>query len=138
VVADGQGLPLSCRLASASPAEITLLEDALDHLKARRPWGLKLIADRAYDSDPHRKRLKRNGFDLIVLHRKGRVRPKTQDGRELRRYKHRWKIERTFAWFGSFRRLLVRHEHHLHLYHAFFMIAYIMLTMCRLTFWNRF
>jgi len=134
VVADGQGLPLSCRLASASPAEITLLEDALDHLKARRPWGLKLIADRAYDSDPHRKRLKRNGFDLIVPHRKGRVQPKTQDGRKLRRYKHRWKIERTFAWFGSFRRLLVRHEHHLTIYHAFFIIACIMLTMRRMTF----
>ena len=28
----------------------------------------------------------------------------------LRRYRHRWIIERTFAWLGSFRRLLVRHE----------------------------
>jgi len=125
-VADGQGLPLSCQLTSASPLEVTLLEDAVDHLKIRRPWGLKLIADRAYDSDKHGKKLKHKGFDLTVPHRKGRVQPKNQDGRKLRRYKHRWKIERTFAWFGSFRRRLVRHEHHLTLYHAFFIIACIM------------
>jgi len=33
-----------------------------------------------------------------------------QDGRKLRRYKRRWKIERLFAWLGNFRRLVVRYE----------------------------
>ncbi|TQE84056.1 hypothetical protein FF021_00160 [Leptospira noguchii] len=36
----------------------------------------------------------------------------TQDGRELRRYKRRWKIERLFAWLQYFRRLVVRYEYH--------------------------
>ncbi len=35
---------------------------------------------------------------------------KTQDGRKLRRYKRRWKVERLFAWLGNFRRLVVRYE----------------------------
>jgi transposase len=33
-----------------------------------------------------------------------------QDGRALRRYRKRWKVERTFAWLQNFRRLLVRQD----------------------------
>jgi transposase len=47
---------------------------------------------------------------MIAPHRRKRRRPKTQDGRKLRRYKKRWKIERLFAWLGNFRRLVVRYE----------------------------
>jgi|GEM_PF-4100814 len=87
VVADGQGVPVSCRLASANPAEVRLAEDAVDHIKRRHPWGLKLIADRAYDSDKLRNSLKTRGIDLVCPHRRGRVRPATQDERKLRRYR---------------------------------------------------
>ena len=48
---------------------------------------------------------------MISPHRKGRVKPNTQDGRELRRYKRRWKIERVFAWMKNFRRLCNRCEY---------------------------
>ena len=34
----------------------------------------------------------------------------TKDGRKLRRYKRRWKVERLNAWLQNFRRLIVRHE----------------------------
>ncbi|MBN8465404.1 transposase [Corallococcus exiguus] len=33
-----------------------------------------------------------------------------QDGREPRRYKRRWKVERFFAWLHFFRRLVTRYE----------------------------
>jgi IS4 transposase len=36
-----------------------------------------------------------------------------QDGHPLRRYRHRWKIERLFAWLQSFRRLVTRYKHSL-------------------------
>ena len=36
---------------------------------------------------------------------------RTQDGRALRRYRRRWKIERLFAWLQNFRRLVVRYEY---------------------------
>jgi len=54
-------------------------------------------ADRAYDSDPLRMRLRRRGIELIAPHRRNRRRARTQDGRPLRRYHRRWKVERTFA-----------------------------------------
>jgi transposase len=91
----------------------------------------RLIADRAYDSDPLRKRLKTIKIDLIVPHRKNRKKPKTQDGRKLRRYRKRWKGERTIAWLGNFRRLIVRHEQHIRMYRAFFHLACIMIVLNR-------
>jgi transposase len=52
------------------------------------------------------------GIELIAPHRANRKQPATQDGRPLRRYRRRWKIERLFAWLQNFRRLLVRYEYH--------------------------
>jgi len=69
---------------------------------------------------------------VIVPHRHNRTKPPTQDGRRLRRYSRRWKVERTFAWFGNFRRLLVRWEHHLKMYLAFFHLACLVITLNRL------
>ena len=64
-----------------------------------------MIADRAYDSDPLRARLAARGIELIAPHRWNRSKPCTQDGRTLRRYRRRWKIERTFAWLGNYRQV---------------------------------
>jgi transposase len=72
-----------------------------------------MIGDKAYDSDPVDQRLlKEHGRKLIAPHKANRKRPKTQDGRVLRRYKRRWKVERFFAWLHNFRRLVVRYEYH--------------------------
>jgi transposase len=49
---------------------------------------------------------------MIAPHRRNRSKPKTQDGRALRRYKRRWKVERFFAWLQNYRRLVVRYERH--------------------------
>ena len=88
-----------------------------------------MIADRAYDSDPLRARLRSRGIELVCPHRKSRRKPPTQDGRALRRYRKRWKVERTFAWLGNFRRLVVRYERHLLMYQAFFRIACLLITL---------
>jgi transposase len=90
-----------------------------------------VIADRAYDSDPLRERLKKRGIDLIVPYRKNNQKRKHEDGRKLRRYKRRWIVERTNAWLGQFRRLLVRHEHLLSTYRAFFYLACLWITLRR-------
>lgn len=50
------------------------------------------------------------GIEMISPHRRNRKRKKTQDGRKLRRYRRRWKIERLFAHLGNFRWLVVRYE----------------------------
>lgn len=72
-----------------------------------------MIGDRAYDSDPLDARLQQqHGLALIAPHKSNRSRPKTQDGRQLRRYCRRWKIERLFAWLHNFRRLVTRWEYY--------------------------
>lgn len=43
-------------------------------------------------------------------------------------YPERWKVERTFAWLGNFRRLLVRHER---LLITFFLIAFVLVLLRR-------
>ena len=93
----------------------------------KRP--LRLIADKAYDSDPLRKRLKKLKIDLIVPHRSNRKKPKTQDGRKLKRYRKRWKIERTFSWLSNFRRLVVRYERLITVYSGFFHLACLMIVL---------
>lgn len=96
MVTDGQGVPLACLTASASPAEVTLAEEVIEQVPSgERPTPL--IADRAYDSDKLRGNLLAKGWDLVCPHRRGSTKPNTQDGRKLRRYRRRWKIERTIA-----------------------------------------
>jgi len=73
----------------------------------------RLIGDRAYDSDPLDERLAEQGVEMIAPHRRNRPRLRTPDGRKLRRYKQRWRVERLFAWLGNFRRLPMRHERRL-------------------------
>jgi len=68
-----------------------------------------LIGDKAYDSDPLDAELAAMGIEMISPHHPRRRR-KTQDGRKLRRYKRRWKVERLFAWIFRFRRLVTRYE----------------------------
>src|SRR5919108_1775 len=62
--------------------------------------------------DPLDEALAAQGIEMIAPHRVKRKKPKTQDGRPLRRYKRRWKVERLFAWLQNFRRVLVRHEYY--------------------------
>jgi len=137
VLVDGQGLPLGLRLESASPGEATLAEATLAEVRVPRPKGRprqkpkRVIADRGYDSDPLRERFKKRGIDLIVPYRKNNKARRYEDGRKLRRYKRRWIVERTNAWLGQFRRLLVRHEHLLSTYRAFFYLACFWITLRR-------
>jgi transposase len=130
VVVDGQGVPLGVRLVEASPAEVTLVDYTLSSLSGRmRKQILRLIADRAYDSDALRGHLRDEGIDLICPHRNGRKKKATQDGRKLRRYRRRWKVERTFAWLGNYRRLVVRYDYNPQIYEAFFHLACILITL---------
>jgi len=139
VVVDGEGLPLGKQLYSASPNEVRLAEETLAsvrvsrrHRRGRpREKARRVIADRAFDSDPLRERLEARGIELIVPHRWNRSKPRRQDGRALRRYRRRWKVERTMAWLGNFRRLVVRYDRSITIYEAFFHIACFMIVLRR-------
>ena len=125
-VADGAGFPVALSVGSASPHEIKLVEKTLgDRLVNENPE--RLIGDRAYDSDPLDKKLAEQGIFLIAPHKSNRKKPKTQDGRELRRYRRRWKVERLFAWLQNYRRILVRYDRFLENYLAFVHLACIVI-----------
>ena len=118
---------------------MTLIETVLAEVKVPRQAGgrpksrpVRLIYDRAADSDPLRRRLAQRGIELICPHRSNRIKPATQDGRKLRRYKRRWKMERLFAWLGNFRRLVVRWDRDLRSYRAFFHMACLLITLRQL------
>jgi transposase len=89
-----------------------------------------MIGDKAYDSDPLDKQLQTAfGIELIAPHKANRKRAKTQDGRKLRRYKRRWKIERLFAWLQNFRRIVVRYEYHDENYLGFVHLACMLILL---------
>jgi transposase len=127
-VADGAGFPIAISVGSASPHEVRLVDETLDkRLVEEKPE--RLIGDRAYDSDPLDARLAEQGIMLIAPHKANRKKPKTQDGRVLRRYRRRWKVERLFAWLQNYRRILVRYERFLENYLAFVHLACIVIFL---------
>jgi len=111
-ISDRAGLPIAAGIASASPHEVTLVEETIEN--SFIPYDpTRLIGDKAYDSDPLDERLwNERGIEMISPHKRNRRRAATQDGRPLRRYRHRWKVERLFAWLQNYRRLITRHEYH--------------------------
>ena len=112
-IADRYGLPIGISVASASPHETKLVATTLEQRFTQEVPPL-LIGDKAYDSDPLDEKLKKQyGTELVAPHKENRSKSRTQDGRRLRRYKRRWKVERLFAWLQNFRRLTTRWEHHL-------------------------
>ena len=107
-IADRQGLPVAVHVESATPHEVTLVHATLAERFVRQ-LPARLIGDNAYESDRLDAELARRGVELIAPHRRTRTQ-RTQDGRPLRRYRRRWKVERLFAWFQNFRRIVVRYE----------------------------
>jgi transposase len=129
-ITDSNGLPVAISTASASPHEVTLLEETLDgaFLDELAP---RLIGDKAYDSDKHDRRLEEErDIELIAPNRANR-KVQTQDGRPLRRYKRRWKVERLFAWLQNFRRLVNRWERNHNNFTGFVHLGCIMILLRR-------
>ena len=96
-IADASGFPIAAHIESASPHEVKLVDKTINNRFLDNTPD-RMVSDKAYDSDDLDERLhNQKGIEMIAPHRKGRNKPKTQDGRKLWRYKHRWKVERLFA-----------------------------------------
>jgi len=141
LVVEAHGLPLGFQLASAQRAEVKLAEQTLRSIRVRRSRGghprcrpKKLIADRGYDSMALRRALKRRGIQTCIPQIR-RKQARRKPGRPLKdrsaEYRRRWVIERTFAWLGNYRRLLVRWERRLEVYRGFFTLALILICLRR-------
>jgi len=128
-VTDATGVPLAALVTGANAHDVTALLALVDRIPPvrgkrgrprRRPERVQ--GDRAYDSEPHRQKLRDRGI-TPVLAKRG-----TPHGSGLGVY--RWVVERTLAWLYQFRRLRVRYERRADIHEAFLSIG------CSLICWN--
>jgi transposase len=73
------------------------------------------IADRGYDHDKYRRLIWKRGVTPIIARRQ------IEHGSGLGR--HRWVVERTFAWLHNRRRLLIRTDRRDDIHEAFLALA---------------
>jgi len=125
---DSSGFPLALHVTSASPNEVTLVTNTLEQ-RFIDGQPERLIGDKAYDSDGLDAELAQQGVKMIAPHRRNRKKAATQDGRTLRRYKRRWKIERLFAWLHNYRRVLTRFDYYPENYLGFVHLACIKILL---------
>lgn len=109
LLTEAQGIPIAVILTKANRHDVTQAENLLNAVPAicgkrgapkRRPHAFQ--ADRAYDSNCLRAKLRRRRIEPQIARRR------TQHGSGLG--KTRWVVERTFAWLHQFRRLRIRYE----------------------------
>lgn len=143
LVVDGHGTPIGFQLESANKAEMHLAEATLRSIRVphsgrgqARTRPQHLTADRAYDSRAFRQYVSRRGIRACIPARQrstGWV-PKRDRPVVARpeQYARRWVVERSFAWLGTFRRLLIRWEYHPDVYQAFFTLGLVLICGRRL------
>jgi transposase len=132
IIVDAQGIPLGVSVGTAQQGENRMVQGTLD-LFDSQSTPQRLIGDKAYDDDALDETLAQLGIEMIAPHRANRrAENVTQDGRPLRRYKRRWKVERTLAWLGNHRRLLVRFERHLSIFTGFTLLGCLMIALRQL------
>jgi transposase len=139
LVVDGHRLPLGFLLDSASRAEVQLAQQTLDTIKVARPQGRPkqrpqlLVADRGYDGSAFRRALRGRGIRMCIPPKRRPAGWKAKRGRPVvarqDNYRQRYKVERSFAWLGTFRRLLIRWEYLFGVYRSFFAVAVMVLCV---------
>lgn len=114
-----------------------MFEEVLDAVPAikcpsgqRRKRPAKLHADKGYDYPRCRRALRRRHIKIRIA-RKG-----IESSQRLGR--HRWVVERTFAWLHRYRRLRIRDERSADLHQAFLTLGCALICFHRLPPENQF
>jgi putative transposase len=107
---DQRGAPLSIHITPANAHDVTAILNLLNEPIVPRPKTKyhvqHLCADKAYDSEPLRQKLRRRNFKPHI-----HKRDYASDPPRLEAEKHparRWVVERTLSWQNDFRSLRVR------------------------------
>jgi transposase len=121
-VTDANGVPLVTHLTAANRHDTTELIPLIDDIPpvAGKPGKPRkrpddAYADRAYDSEPHRKELRKRGIKPHLARRN------TPHGSGLGIF--RWVAERGINWLHGFRRLRVRYDRRADIQAALILIA---------------
>jgi transposase len=109
VVTDANGIPLKTKTTAANRHDVTQLVPLIDEIppvagKPGRPRQRpgEVYADRAYDSEPHRQKLRERHIEPNLARRN------EDHGSGLGIF--RWVSERALGWLHGFRRLRTRYE----------------------------
>ena len=126
MISDANGLPLAVRLTGANVPDVTQLQPLVEAIppvrgKRGRPRRRPEVVqgDRGYDSEPHRRWLRKRKIRPLLARRN------TPNGSGLG--KTRWVVERTLSWLHQFRRLRIRWERRIH--YAFLMIGCSLISL---------
>lgn len=123
ILVDANGVPVSAILIGAHRNDVTQLP--IRGWRGRPLQKPKVVyADRGYDSDPHRPRLRERGIKSAIAKRR------TEHGSGLGKF--RWVVERTHSWLHNFRRLRIRFDRRANIHEAFRKLS------CYLVCWNIF
>ena len=120
-------MPLAVKQTAANVSDMRCLKMMLEAVepiagpKGRpRKRPKKLHADKGYDSAHNRKVCRQRGIQPRIA-RRG-----IESSEKLGR--HRWKVERTFAWLHQYRRLLIRWERRADIHQGFLELACCLIT----------
>jgi transposase len=102
-VTDLLGRPAVLRLTAGNVADIAMAGPLLDVAGRVRC----LIADKGYEANSLRKRLKAEGAEAVIPGRSNRKVPIHHD---RDRYRGRWRIEAAFCRLKDFRRIATRYD----------------------------
>jgi len=128
IVTDAQGIPLAVTITGSNVHDVRELlhvVDAVPNVSGKVGHPRKrpdvLFADRAYDSEPHRRALRQRGIIPIIARRN------TEHGSGLGIF--RWVVERTASWLHSFRKLRLRTDRAAGIHEAFVALASSLICM---------
>ena len=131
-------MPLGFHLDGTNRVEVRLAEQTLDTIQVARLRGRpkqrpqKLVADRGYDSSAFRRVLRSRGIRMCIPPKRRPKNWKAKRGRPVVarevEYRLRFTVERSFAWLGNFRRLLIRWERLFKVYRSGF--AFVVMLLC--------
>jgi putative transposase len=109
---DQRGAPLSIHITSANAHGVTAIMNLLNRPIVRRPKTKyrvhHLCAEKAYDSEPLREKLRKRKFKPHIRKREYDSDPPPPPLEAEKHPARRWVVERTIAWQNDFRSLRIR------------------------------
>jgi transposase len=132
LLVDATGIPLAFSVTGGNRNDVTHRSPvraavAGVHARRGRPRQRpeRVVADRGYDHDKHRRLVRERGITPLIARRQ------TTHGSGLGSL--RWVVERTFAWLHHFKRLLIRYDRRHEIHHAFLAIGCCLVCYRRLS-----
>ena len=104
LVCDARGLPLHFHLSGGNLHDALMASHLIDEIPR---LGKFTIADKGYDSDAIREKIRREGSRPVIPYKSNRIQP----GKLNRKiYRHRHQVENVFCSLKQFRSFATRYE----------------------------